>query len=801
MGLLSPGAIVAVIRRMFLLVGVSALAGVLVAGLALPFAGAFGLGARTGATAFTHMSDEVEFHTLAQRSRMTDADGRTLATFYEENRIYVALDKIAEVMQQAMLAIEDTRFYDHGPIDLQGTTRAFISNLEAGETVGGGSTLTQQYVKLVLLDQAETDEQRASVLADSGPKGYMRKLRELRMAVNVEKELTKDEILERYLNIANFGGPSGRANYGVEAAARYYFSTTAAELTLTQAATLAGLVQRPSGYEPTRNPEAAIGRRNTVITRMADVGMITRAEAAEARQSDLGLEITDTRSGCVSSRSPWFCDYAVAEIRQMEELGDTPEERIDRLMRDGLRVITTLDREVQRAADKAISAQVAPTDSAVGTMAMVEPSTGRIKALANSRSYGPDGDGYSMVNYAVDKQYGNANGIQAGSAFKPFVLAAAIKQGRPLTLRINSPDQINMAGQKFKICWNDNTVYTADPDYRPRNSTRGGDITMRQATEWSTNTYYVQLLQRTGICEPARIAEKSGVWKQVPRTSEPQPLDQVASFTLGSNTVSPLAMAGGYGMFANRGVYCESFAVLEVRDRNGTPIVEREPSCDRVLDKAVADGVNDVLRGVIETPGATGTRMRLDGGRPAAGKTGTTNKSIAVWFAGYTPQLSAAVAVYDADPPQTTLDGRTYNGTWIPAACGGCIPGPIWKQAMDAALDGTKHESFKRPDPRIVRGVNEQVPDVRGVSASTASARLQDAGFESHIAGQVGSALAQGLVVSTDPSGGTMLASGSSIGLFVSTGVPEPPPPSDDDDEDSDDEDSDDEDSDEPDDA
>src|SRR5690606_33508345 len=205
------------------------------------------------------------------------------------------------VMIDATLAIEDHRFYQHGPIDLQGTTRALINNVEAGETTGGGSTLTQQYVKLVLLNEAETAQERAEVLVDSGPEGYMRKLRELRMAMNIEKELTKDEILERYLNNANFGGPSGRSNYGVQAAARYYFSTSADELTLTQAATLAGLVQRPTAYQPTENPEAAIGRRNTVLTRMAEVGMISEDEAAEARKEELGLDITETPSGCVSS--------------------------------------------------------------------------------------------------------------------------------------------------------------------------------------------------------------------------------------------------------------------------------------------------------------------------------------------------------------------------------------------------------------------------------------------------------------------------------------------------------------------
>jgi membrane peptidoglycan carboxypeptidase len=384
----------------------------------------------------------------------------------------------------------------------------------------------------------------------------------------------------------------------------------------------------------------------------------------------------------------------------------------------------------------------------------------------------------------VDKKYGNSNGIQAGSAFKVWVLAAAIKQGKSLNLRINAPNQINMTGKKFKACHPDYNQYTVKEPWQPKNSTRGGTITMRQATEWSTNTYYVQLLHQTGICEPAKIAQKAGIWRQDPETREPQPLHQVASFTLGSNTVSPLGMAGGYGMFANRGKYCTSHAIVEVV-RNGKAIVEREPDCTRVLDKGVADGVNDVLRGVIETPGATGNRMRLDDGRIAAGKTGTTNKSIAVWFVGYTPQLSTAVAVADLEGKQTTLDGRTYNGTHIPVACGGCIPGPIWRAFMDKALDGEPKEKFKKPNPKIVRGLDERVPDVRGVSADSARAELKDAGFESHIAGEVASALTAGLVVSTDPSGGTLFASGSSIGLYISTGVP--PADEDDDDEDDDD--------------
>jgi hypothetical protein len=205
------------------------------AGLVAPVVAGLGVGARDGAEAFTEMPEELEIQPLAERSRMTDADGNTLAVFFEENRIEVPLDKISQEMQDAILAIEDHRFYEHGPLDIQGASRAFVGNLQAGETTSGGSTLTQQYVKLLLLDQAESADERAETLADSGPQGYFRKLRELRVALGVEQRMTKDEILAAYLNIANFGGPSGRSNYGIEAAARYYFSTSAEELTLPQA--------------------------------------------------------------------------------------------------------------------------------------------------------------------------------------------------------------------------------------------------------------------------------------------------------------------------------------------------------------------------------------------------------------------------------------------------------------------------------------------------------------------------------------------------------------------------------------
>ena len=774
--------VIAAVRRSLLIIGVSGLAGVLVAGLALPVAASLGLAARESAQAFNDMPADLDIQPLAERSRIVDASGKNLAFFYEQNRRSVPLDKIAPVMKDAIVAIEDHRFFEHGPIDLRGTARAFINNLDAGEVTGGGSTLTQQYVKLVLVNQAKTDAERRDATRTAGAQGYVRKLRELRLAAAIEEKLTKDEILERYLNIAFFGGGggSGGGAYGIEAAARLFYGTRPDKLTLAQAALLAGLVQAPSEYNPIDNPEKAIGRRNQVVTRMAEVGMVTQEEAREVRQSELGLDVTRLNNTCLPSWAPFFCDYVVHEIKLMKELGDTPEERERRLMRGGLTVVTSLDRQAQKAAQEAMSDRLHPRDSAVGTMAMVEPATGYIAAIANSRGYGEQ-KGQTYINYAVDKRMGSAggsNGIQAGSAFKPFVLAAAIKQGISLNTTIEAPQQLDMSGEKFRICDADgNTVFTTEPGYSPKNSTGSGRFNLKTGTERSVNTFYIQLLQRTGICEPAKIAQAAGIYKQVPDTRKGQPLDQVASFTLGANTVSPLGMAQGYAMFANRGVHCKAISVLEVRNREGEVIAKREPDCKRVVSKEVADGVNFVLRGVIENPGATGNRMRLDGGRVAAGKTGTTNNSIAVWFAGYTPQLAAAVAVADLDGRQTSLDGREYNGETIWSACGGCIPGPIWKRAMDAALEGEPEASFDRPDPSVVRGINEPVPDVRGMDVEAASTRLGEFGFGAHLAGEVASAIAKGLVVETDPAPGSEVAGGSSVGLIVSSGQPEPGPP------------------------
>jgi membrane peptidoglycan carboxypeptidase len=756
--LLEPSAVAGTARRFLLLLGVSALCGILVAGLALPLVGTAGIAARQSSQAFQTLPGDLTTTPLASRSVILDDDGKLLATFYEENRVPVKLKKIAPVMRDAVIAIEDARFYDHGPIDLRGTARAAVRNVTSGGVQEGGSTLTQQYVKLLLVSTAATDEERRKATEDT----LSRKLRELRLAMAAEQQFTKDEILERYLNIAYFGGGA----YGIEAAAKRFFSTSASKLTLTQAATLAGLVQAPAAYDPERAPERAIGRRNIVLQQMEQYGFITPAQAAKSREKPLGLDTKRTANGCSTAYAPFFCDYVYRELLTFKSLGKTTEEREQAITRGGLTIRTTLNRDDQEAAVDAVSDYVSPTDSAVAAIAMVEPGTGKVKAIAHSRKYGK-GDGKTYINYAVDANRGGGLGFQPGSTMKVFVVAAAIKQGLPLTTSFYAPARINVSFQRFETC--DGSVSAGS--YTPKNyDSGGGTYNIRTGTAKSVNTFFIQLEKQTGLCDPYKIAKAAGL-----TMANGSQLQQIASFTLGPNEVSPLSMAEAYATFAADGVHCKSIAVTQIKNRAGKKLGVAKADCAPIVDENVARATVSVLQGVMG-PGGTGARMSF--GRPVAGKTGTTNDARAVWFTGMTPQLATSVVVGDPDPPIRGLDGVVLNQRYYPQACGGCIPGPIWTQAMRTALDGEEVRGFGSADPRSVRGLTVVVPDVRGLSVSNATARLQSAGLNAFVAGRYNSTLTRGAVVFTNPRAGSTAGSGATVGLYLSSGyVPQPKKP------------------------
>ncbi|MFF0267458.1 transglycosylase domain-containing protein [Kribbella sp. NPDC004536] len=676
-------------RSLIMFIGVSALSGALAAGLAIPFAGFVGQGSAQVAATVENLPREFESDPPAVRSRILAADGTLLATLYEQNRVPIPLSSVAPIMRKAIVAIEDSRFYDHGALDLKGTLRAMVRNQTGGEVQQGGSSITQQFVKMSLVEKAKTAAERAKATEVS----YERKLTELRYAIAVESEFSKDEILERYLNLANFGA----GTYGVQAAAQHYFRTSAAKLTLPQAAMLAGIVKNPSGYNPTRDRARARARRDVVIKRMLELGVITVGQANQALRTPIDLsQIEPVPNGCANSRYPFYCDYVVSKLLANPALGATVKDRDHYLKTGGLLIRTSIDPQIQAAAQASIDKHSKRTDSTIAAITIVEPGTGLVKAMVQSKPYG-NGRHETNYNYNVEKSYaGGYGGFQNGSTMKAFTIAAALAKGIPMDYRINSPEQIDLTNARFQTCHG----WTRDPTYRPKNSTHSGNLTMVEAARFSTNTYFLQLSERTGLCSIAKIAGKLGMYNA--QTGEP--LDQVMSMTLGVGYVTPLMLSNAYATFAARGKYCKPLVVTSVRDKAGRPVPGPGFDCRQAIPRQVADGVNRMLSQVM-MPGGTGGHLRF-GSRDMAGKTGTIQQNLAVWFSGYTPNLAAAAVVADASLPYKNLMRQTLNGERIADPTGSGTAGPLWETAMQGALHGLPVERFVAPPKKMIGDPN-----------------------------------------------------------------------------------------------
>jgi membrane peptidoglycan carboxypeptidase len=666
-------------------------AGALVAGLALPVIGGAAMAAKNAAEDFQALPEKIETIPPAEASVVLAADGQRIASFYDENRVAVPLSKVSSIMKKAILAIEDARFYDHGGIDLKGTLRALVSNSGGEGGRQGGSTLTQQYVKNLLIQLSDGDPDK---IAAARAPTIKRKLQELKYALEIEKRMTKDEILENYLNISYFGSGS----YGIEAASRRYFSKSSNNLTLTEAALLAGIVRSPSGYDPTRFPEEALERRNVVLTRMRDVGFIRTDQLDKAKAEDLGLRVSPISNGCTRSSVPFFCDYITRVIQNDPIFGANERDRSDLLARGGLTIRTTIDLKTQKAADDALRAKTNPTDKVAGAVATIEPGTGKIRAMAISREYG-NGAGKTVINYATDFEYGGSRGFQDGSTHKAFTAAAAIAEGYGTEYKIHSPFRIG----GFKAQRNCDGKRVDPGGWNPKNfenkpNEYGPVITMREGMRKSVNTYFAQLEVLVGLCDTVTMAEAAGIHR-----ADGLPQDEFLPYTLGVNAVSPLTVANSYATFAARGVRCTPIAIESITGRDGKPVEVPKADCKQTIKQEVADAMNNVMQSVMQ-PKGFGYNMRLASGQPAGGKTGTTNGAVAIWFTGYTPTLSTAVWLGNPNDYSYKMDNVYIGGVFYDDVCGSCVPGPIWKAMMDEALKGTPITDFAPADARWLRG-------------------------------------------------------------------------------------------------
>jgi membrane peptidoglycan carboxypeptidase len=698
-----------ILRLLIALVVVSGLAGALGTALVMPMVGSAGWAVTAGSEYFDSLPSDLAQPPLPRRSVLLARSGQPITYFFDENRVEVPLSAVAPVVQQAVVAIEDSRFYQHGGIDPRGLARAAVNDT-AGGKVQGASTLTQQYVKNVLVERAtglgdDVGAQAAVARTTS------RKIREMRLAISLEKRLSKEQILERYLNIVYFGG----LTYGVEAAAQRYFAASASALSLPQAALLAGMIQEPSSYDPTVHPVAARQRRDVVLARMLEQGLITAAQHDRAVATPVLAKGRPPARGCSAARvNAFFCDYVQRTILQdpaYSALGRTQAERLAALTRGGLAIHTTLDADLQYAADHAVRDAVPPDDpSGLGAAAVtVEPGTGRVLAMTQNRTYAvTSGQGRTSINYSTDNSLGGATGFQTGSAFKPFTLAAWLAAGGALDDTVDATKR-DFPYRSFTAC---GRHLRGTKPYTPGNSEgrETGEMSVLEATYNSVNVAFVDMESQLDLCAIAGLAERMGMHLAVPGRdcSSTGPLTSdlprcLPSLTLGVKEIAPVTMAAAYAGFASGGIYCRPLSVTSVTRAGaspgaGDPVAVPGPSCRRAIDPEIAAGVTAALEQVLTKGTAAGVGPLP---WPAAGKTGTTDGPYDTWFVGYTAQRSTAVWV--ADPGRAAGGGSvgrrqltdiTVDGHFYPIVYGASIAAPLWKQIMEPAMTGLPAESL-----------------------------------------------------------------------------------------------------------
>ncbi|GAB7047952.1 transglycosylase domain-containing protein [Catenuloplanes indicus JCM 9534] len=712
------------VGRLAALLRTGIIVGVILAGMAYPLAALAGLGAKAGIEKVRELPHELTVPPSAQTSYVYAADGKTLITmFYEEHRKPVAIADVSEHVQHAIIAAEDTRFYEHNGVDMKGAARAFVANQRAGGVSQGASTLTMQYVRMALRDGAESPvEALAATEQTTG-----RKLREMRLAMEIEKRMSKEQILEGYLNSAYFGHRA----YGIAAASEVFFSKDAKSLTVAEAALLAGLVKAPSAYDPAgRDAEAAIARRDYVIDRMAEAGFITAREAEKEKKTPIALKLTDPPNDCVSVAedvNDWgfFCDYVKNWWMQQDAFGADPAARLDRLRRGGYRIVTTLDPAVQASALKnVLDKERTRSRFAHGSVA-IEPGTGHVRAMAVNRVYSLDqkdngrhsdprqrragllGNYPNTVNPLLGG--GDMPGYQAGSTFKLFTMLAALDEGMPLSTSYYAPPRLKT---KYPADWGDPTKCGDRWCVRNASSSMTGRKNMWSGFGQSVNTYFVQLEQKVGAHRAVRMAERLGLrWRtEIDRVqASPERARGWGAFTLGVADTTPLEMANAFATVAADGRYCEPLPVLSVTSPDGTParrtvdgapVDVAAPRCHQAIPADVARAATDAARCTTGSSDSgrcggwsTAPDVRGTVDRQVAGKSGTTDNYQASWFVGYVPQLAVAAFLADPDNPQHRVGTSNGYKSRVTVA-----------ETLRDAMKDQPVEKFTPPSKELTRG-------------------------------------------------------------------------------------------------
>lgn len=611
---------------------------------------------------------------LPQKSTMYARDGSTvIATFYNQNRIVVPLKKISKTMQQAVVAREDRRFWTHAGVDVQGVMRAFVQTYLVKGSQQGGSSLTQQYVKNVLLMQAiEDDDPIAQYHATEDT--IARKIREMLISVQMEKKYSKAEILQGYLNIAQFGNNL----YGVETAAQRYFSVSAADLNVVQSATIAAITKNPSLYDPLveENQKESENQRNIVLKLMLQEGYITQDQYTEAVNTPLKdtLKVQDVNVGCQDTGDyAYFCDFVVHRIQNSEEFGKTRAERNKLLQEGGLKIVTTLDVEANSTMMETARNTIPPDDPSGMEIAMaaVKPGTGEVLSFGLNRYYdatpaAANDPTRTSQNYAVDLADGGGSGWTIGSSWKPINLIAWMEAGH--SINDNLQTSTSYPTTDF-ACSN----YSGGADsWNVSNAMGAGTVNPESpflGLVRSHNTTQASMGAILKLCKVADTATELGYHDAATGETIDKTQVYTPSMMIGSVNVSPLTMASIFAVYASNGVQCNPIAISKVTDKDGNDLKVPSANCHQAVDKDIIQTLAYTLNQGTVRPDGAGWSFRLADGRKSFGKTGTS-EDLAVSGGSFIPnQIAAFAVVGDAQNPYTNrisniaINGR-YNSYW-----------------------------------------------------------------------------------------------------------------------------------------
>lgn len=757
-------------------VGMSAVAGLLVTAAVTPAIAVTGMAANNGIGVFEGLPEYLQIGQLAQPTTIYAKNGDQnvpLATFYSQNRLPVGFDQMSQAVKDAAIAGEDPRFYSHGGVDIQGTMRGVLSTVSGGG-VQGGSSITQQYVKNVLLQKCEALPVKTAAekktyqncVDDSTGVTPDRKVKEMKYAIGLEKKYTKDQILEGYLNIAGFGG----SVYGIEAAARYYYNTSAAALTPAQAASLVAIVNEPTGLKidnPASTTNGAANgyaknkdRRDYILGKMYEYKKLTKAQYDEAIKTPIQPVITPSARGCqTAGGAAYFCDYVQKIILNDPSFGKDVDSRTAAFNRGGYKIYTSLDIDLQKVAEDTLASyvpQVYKVDIG-GVLVGVQPGTGRVLYMAQNKQYSQDPDvlnsgaQYTSINYATDNAYGGSSGFQVGSTYKVFTLAEWLKQGHSLNETVNANIRTYT---KFKD--------TCDGDwsgsYRPTNDSTGeeGIRTVQSATTQSINTAFIAMASQLDLCQIRNEAEAFGV-----HTATGSPLGTTPASVLGTNNIAPLTMATAFAGIANNGMTCTPIAIDKIVSGDGKEVAPPASKCTQSIDPAIANAMAKGLQGPLQG-GGTASGMNTTG-KDMLGKTGTTENNEQLWLVASTTKVAGAYWVGNVTGHQDMRRIYPTHGT-TPAIARTAV----MRTMMSAAVGRYGGDPFPTPPSKLVQGVQVAIPDFTGKSPDEAKAILTSLGLDSADGGPQDSAAPAGTVASTNPPAGSSVGKGTVVTIYTS---------------------------------